>query len=167
MTPNNRNLSAHRLRELFDYCPHTGSFVRAISAGNALAGSSPRTINKNGYIRIYVDGAPYFAHRLAWLYMTGSFPEKYIDHKDQNRSNNSFSNLREATHSKNNKNASMRIDNISGCSGIDRRAGKYRARITSNKKEIFLGEYENLFDAVCARKSAEIKHGFSVNHGSA
>lgn len=42
--------------------------------------------------------------------------------------------------------------------GIGIRNGKFRARIMVNKKEIYLGDFDNLQDAIEARKQAELKY---------
>jgi len=47
-----------------------------------LAGSKDKF---SGYLTIWVDGKLYFAHRLAFLYMTGEFPPKQTDHKNHGK----------------------------------------------------------------------------------
>ena len=42
---------------------------------------------------------------------------------------------------------------------------KWAAAIYVNGKLIYLGGYKKIFDAACARKSAERKYGFHLNHG--
>ena len=46
-----------------------------------------------------------------------------------------------------------------GCSGVNwcRRREKWLARITTNGKQTRLGSFEDWFEAVCARKSAEVR----------
>src|ERR1700730_16891152 len=43
--------------------------------GGTAGGSRP-----DGYLRIGIGYQRYLAHRLAWLYMTGAWPKKAIDH---------------------------------------------------------------------------------------
>ena len=50
-------------------------------------------------------------------------------------------------------------NNTSGVNGVSRCQGKWQARITVNKKCHYLGIYDDWFDAVCARKSAEYIYG--------
>ena len=90
---------------------------------------------------IKINNKSYKAHRLAWLYMTGSFPKNVIDHKDGNPSNNVFSNIREATSSENKQNEKKRNDNTSGYVGVGKRGNKYVANIGVNKQKIFLGYF--------------------------
>jgi hypothetical protein len=42
---------------------------------------------------------------------------------------------------------------------------KYRAYIMVNRKQIHLGVYEDINDAIAARKQANIDYGFHANHG--
>jgi len=71
-----------------------------------------------GYVNITLRGKTYKAHRLAWLYMTGHFPSSLLDHKNRNKSDNRFENLRQANKTQNNWNTSIRSDNKSGIKGV-------------------------------------------------
>ena len=55
-----------------------------------------------------------------------------------------------------------RANNTSGCTGVylhkDRGRERWAAKITVNKKAIYLGAYEHFEDAVAARKAAEEKY---------
>lgn len=100
-------LTQSRLKEVIDYSPDTGEFTWKISpANNTKAGSIAGGIDDQGYRRIRVDGRRYKAHRLAWLYVFGAWPEHEIDHINLDRSDNRISNLREATMAENMRNRS-------------------------------------------------------------
>jgi HNH endonuclease len=92
-------LTAERLRELMTYHPETGMFTYLVTrspralAGMHVAGS----LNAVGYFVITIDRRHYTAHRLAWLWMTGEWPKHEIDHIDEVRTNNVWSNLRDVT----------------------------------------------------------------------
>lgn len=93
-------LTQERLHELFFYNPIIGVFVRRIAVNGAdiPAGAIAGHLRaRDGSIRMRVDGKHYCAHRLAWLYVHGRWPEKFLDHADRNPSNNALNNLREAT----------------------------------------------------------------------
>jgi hypothetical protein len=75
-------LTQARLRELLQYDPVTGVFRwRAGRYIGRVAGCSADG-NHNRYARIRVDGRMYYAHRLSWLYVHGTWPA-VIDHADQ------------------------------------------------------------------------------------
>lgn len=93
-----KELTQARLQELLAYDPETGILTNRRLCRPA--GSSQGT----GYLQIEVDGRKYLAHRLAWLYAHGKFPEKDLDHVDGDRGNNRLSNLREATRAENMQN---------------------------------------------------------------
>lgn len=99
--------------------------------------------------------------------MTGSWPKEQIDHINHVRSDNRWINLREATNQENCKNRSISIRNKSGVVGVRWTKGKtkWAAYIHVNSKDKYLGFFFDKFEAICARKSAENKHGFHANHG--
>src|SRR6202035_4009666 len=98
-------LTAERLREFIHYDPLTGVFtwlVLPVCRGPRFVGRGPNQVRvggiagcvskSNGYRRIKIGGHPYCAHRLAWLYMTGTWPKDEIDHINRVRSDNRFCN---------------------------------------------------------------------------
>lgn len=117
-----------------------------------------------GYLRIRLKGKQYMAHRLAWLYSYGEWP-KYIDHINHDKTDNRIANLRSVSHTENMKNKPKYKNNKSGITGVYQMEKNWRVLITSNKKRMHVGYYPSLFDAACARKSAENKLGFHKNHG--
>src|SRR5215467_12123212 len=50
----------------------------------------------------------YYAHILAWLWMTGEWPREEIDHIHNDPTDNRWKELREATHTENNRNKDFR-----------------------------------------------------------
>lgn len=125
-------LNQKRLKEVVSYDPQTGIFRRG---GSVIGGkSSPK-----GYVRMKIDGESWSAHRLAFLYMTGSVPGM-IDHKNRNPSDNRWENLRPATDCQNQANA-FRPKNEVGFKGVSRSKSKFIA-IKSNGSLIYLGTFE-------------------------
>jgi hypothetical protein len=142
-------ISAERLRELLNYDPETGAFTWRAPRRGHRAGGIAGHLNEKGYVRISVDGRRYAAHRLAWLYMTGEWPEDQIDHKDLSRANNRWENLRPATNAQNQMNSTAKIG-TSGRKGVYWYAGKWQARIWVNGKAINLGRFEDKEKAAAA-----------------
>lgn len=151
-------LTQKRLREVLDYDPKTGIFIRRCTVNyNAVKGSSAGWINSHRYIHITIDKKPYKAHRLAWLYMYGYLPEHGIDHRDRIKHHNWIDNLREVSQSCNIINTGNRKDNKSGVKGVcwDSDQKKWKAQIKGNGKSRNLGRYKDFSEAVCHRLSAE------------
>lgn len=161
-------LTQKRLKELLVYDKDSGFFFhknkrRGVSHKNMLAG----TVAIRGCIHISVDVKLYKAHRLAYLYENGKFPDLDIDHINHNPKDNSWVNLREVTNEDNHKNIKMFSHNKSGANGVhfDKRTESWKAEIGVKGKNIFLGRYKAKSDAVESRALAEIKYGFHENHG--
>ncbi len=153
------DLTAARLREVLHYDPATGVFTWLVTNSNrAVAGSIAGTVEtgKWHYVQISIDGQRNRAHRLAFLYMRGSWPLHQMDHEDRNPSNNRWLNLRPATNKQNAENTTPR-NNSSGHRGVrwHKPRCKWAARITHNGVERHLGLFENLDDAISARAEAE------------
>jgi len=159
-------LTQSRLIELMHYNKDTGQFTRLVAGGSTKAGSHVGGKRNNGYICIAVDGFVYQAHRLAYMYLTGSMPQQ-VDHINHIRDDNRWSNLRAATAVTNAQNKSRRKNSNSGVNGVSFRAdnSKWRAEITVKSTKINLGSFKTVEEASAARLHAEIKYGFHPNHG--
>lgn len=160
-----RDFTREEVARLLAYDPATGVFRWLIecnsSGGKIYPGDEAGTL-KDGYIQIKVFGLVYRAQHLAWLFMTGEWPDPSLDveHRDRDRANNAWLNLRPATRSQNNMNMGLRSDNQSGHKGVGQRkdTGRWYARVTVNRRVILLGHFDSFDDAVAARKAAEITH---------
>jgi hypothetical protein len=82
------------------------------------------------------------------------------DHKDRDGLNNCRYNLRPATVSQNQCNANKPKNNTSGYKGISwhKQDRKWRARIQTNRKPIYLGCYDNLKEAADVYNEAACKY---------
>lgn len=158
------NLSAERLRELLHYDETSGIFTWKRHKYKSFIGRISGN-NHEGYVRITIDGSTYYAHRLAWLYVHGSWPSATIDHWDLDKSNNAINNLRDATHSQNCANVGTKSGNKSGYKGVSKQPNGcgWFARIRHNRKSIYLGNHKTAEEAHEAYKSAaaEIYGDFS------
>jgi hypothetical protein len=112
-----------------------------------------------GYVAIGIGGHRYLAHRLAWLYMTGGWPRRRIDHRNGTPSDNRWTNLREATGSQNISNAKRHKDSSSGLKGAtwESWSGKWRSTIRSNGKTYHLGRFRTPEEAHAAYCEAAIR----------
>jgi len=119
------------------------------------------------YLVISILGKTHYGHRLAWIYMTGEFPDIETDHIDQDRKNCKFENLRSVSVLVNQQNATMKSNNSSGFNGVhfDNHAKKWRARIVVDNNPIHGGFFINLEDAIKKRKQMNVQYGFHENHG--
>jgi len=173
-------LNLERLQTLFTYDATTGVFTfkpRALSEFATLKAS--RTFatkcegktagwrHSAGYVSIKIDGAEYLAHRLAWLYAHGEWPEHEVDHINGDRADNRLANLRAVDKQTNSQNQSLRVTNTSGVMGVhqDRRRGGWKAEICFKGKNIYLGNFPSLDCAAAARHGAQRALGFSAGHG--
>lgn len=164
-------ITQDRLKELLSYNVDTGEFVwlnrKSKQFNSVFAGKVAGTNKSCEYTRINVDGKIYKAHRLAWLYVHGRFPDGEIDHINHNTTDNRICNLREVTHHQNGLNQSLKINSKTGVSGVNWHSAKecWSARISKLGKRVHLGDFRSFFEAVCARKSAEKMLGYHTNHG--
>ena len=150
------------VRELLDYNQETGELTwKSCRASNAKPGDTAGSLHDSGYIRVSINKVYYRAHRLIWLYVTGSDPlDSQIDHIDGDKTNNCFCNLRKANNSQNQHNTGLRLSNGSGYKGVDKRNNRWRARIRVNNKRLFLGCFDTpeLAHMAYAKAAAEL-HG--------
>jgi hypothetical protein len=149
-----------QLRRVLHYNPTTGVFVWRVAIGGKAKAGKVAGGNHSTYWGIQIGKRTYLAHRLAWLYMTGDWPDEDIDHRNRIRTDNRWENIREATPKQNAENLTVRPTLVSGCCGVnlDARTGLWKARITHEGLTRHLGYHQNLHDAVRARKTAEQKY---------
>lgn len=178
-----RSPSPRTMRRLIEYCPSKGSFVwlkrprwmfssnRSCSVWNARFPGNPALAVRmsNGYLGGTILWAHQYAHRAAWAIYHDAWPPEQIDHIDGNRANNRISNLRIVSNAENSRNRQIYSNNTSGCPGVglDRYGRRWRARIKVDYREIHLGTFDTMEEAIAARLSAERSFGFHENNGRA
>lgn len=159
------------LKSIVHYDPDTGIFTRLLSWGSTkkgdVAGSKSSYYKGKTYLRLSVKCKIYYAHRLAFLYMNGVMP-KFVDHKNGDGTDNRWINIRESSPQHNQKNMRLSSVNLSGFTGVSKchNSDKWRARLMVGGVEVSLGRFDNIDDAIDARKAANIKYGYDENHGS-
>ena len=155
-----RMLEPARLRELLSYDAATGEFRWIKSNSNrALAGSvAGRSTNCDGYKEIQVDKRLYKAHRLAWLFVYGEWPDQ-IDHINGDRCDNRIENLRNVTGALNTHNQTKpHSTNRSGALGVVRKPnGRFQAEIRVLGRKRCLGTYGSVEAASAAYREAKLR----------
>lgn len=178
------DLTQARALEYYNYDPSEGTFffkerprrdfVRQELYTRHLkrVGKQAGCPNKDGYVKILIDGKYHSGHRVAWLVMTGEivkYPEFEIDHINGDRGDNRFANLRKVTKSENQRNGGKRVNNTSGVHGVNWKPkynstpgdGRWVARIWNGPRHVYLGGFKEKREAEIARKAAERVLGFT------
>lgn len=154
-------VTQEQLKAFLHYEPETGVFHRHKTyTGKPMWEEVGR--EDGGYIRIYLNGKCYKAHRLAWLYMTGAFPPEDTDHANGVKTDNRFANLRPASRGQNMMNIGVKKHNTSGYKGVSyyKKTGKWKAQIQVNKKKLGLGYFDDIREAAEAYIFAALElHG--------
>ena len=102
------------------------------------------------YRSIRIFDWPFLAHRIAWLYVVGSWPVG-VDHEDGDGENNRWRNLREATAVQNGANRGCNSNNTSGFKGVSvGSSGRYRATIQFDGKWRQIGTFDSPEEASAA-----------------
>jgi hypothetical protein len=119
-------------------------------------------IDYQGYVRVSlrVPGHKYTVklsgHRIAWYLLTGKWPRFAIDHRDRNRANNRWSNLRRSTPAVEKINQSLRWDNKTGVRGVFLNGnGRYEVALMCDHMRHYIGSFPTLGEAAEARYRAE------------
>ena len=174
---NNKKFSLEYLKSRLNYNPETGIFTWKFKNNNTkgnkifntkFGGKIAGGKVSDGYLAIGVNGKLIKTHRLAYLFMTGEWPNDEIDHINGNPSDNRWKNLRAVSRWENNRNSKIQKNNTSGLRGVSwyKNYKKWCVRIHDNNgKRINLGYFDNFNEAVKVRKEFEIKYGYHENHG--
>ncbi len=133
------------------YDPVTGEIRWKLDRSTSILAGDLAGTPHGGYLRLKLGYKKYLVHRVAFLLQTGKWPTEYIDHMNQDTTDNRWANLREATHTENINNRSFRNDGK--LSGVDYSGDKYRARIRIGGNLLSLGTFT----------SAEAAHACYVN----
>lgn len=156
-------LTADELRSVLIYDSVSGEFSWTKYPRKGLSlrrGNHAGYLDPFGYVIIRVNRIPFKAHRLAWLWMTGAWPDNELDHINHNRSDNRWTNLRQVTAKQNNENRLPSKKNKSGVCGVHwhPRDQRWQASIVHNYRRYHLGTFDVLQDAIDARHAGERKH---------
>lgn len=170
-------LTAQIVRTLLSYQPETGQMVwlersdtHDAARWNARYAGKPAftALKSTGYKCGKIFRKTYLAHRVAWLISKGEWPENELDHINGDRSDNRLCNLRSVETCENRKNAGKNKNNRSGFTGVswDKTREMWKADVWVNRKNINLGRFKTIDEAIVARLAANEKYKFHKNHGS-
>lgn len=150
--PRSDSLTQEELKKYLSYNPETGVFIRTkTTSSNAKKGDVAGWSHHSGYLYIGLKNKVFMAHRLAWLYMMGEFPAGVLDHKNQIKNDNKWSNLRECTQGQNQLNTPKRKHNTTGYKGVVFRkiSKKYQAGVKKDGRYYHAGVHD------CKHKAAQ------------
>lgn len=152
-------LTADQLRAVLSYDPATGFFTWLFGSVNKVrAGARAGYRQPDGQRVIRIRTISYVAHRLAWLYVTGEWPKDLVDHKNMDRDDNRWDNLRAATKGQNGANRGPQTNNKSGHKGVYLVRNYYvstgddawKAEIMIDQKHHHIGYYRTAGEAISA-----------------
>lgn len=166
------DLTAEFVREIFTYDPDSGELrwkknINRMHKIGKLAGWT----RGSKYSRIVINKKWYYTHRIIYLYMTGTWPPKEVDHVLGNAQDNRWEKLRAATPQQNKWNSKIRSTNTTGFKGVSFRVGSklpWFARLFVNGKNMYLGSYatrEQAYATYCEAVKRYHKEFANVDHG--
>lgn len=125
--------------------------------GGPRAGDFAGCLSSSGYWFVWVSGKTYLAHRVIMQLLGKSISANdMVDHVNRDKSDNRIGNLRVVTNQQNQFNRGTPANSTTGCKGVSVTRDKWRAVIVVGGRKISLGNYPTIFEAACARKSAEL-----------
>lgn len=145
------------IKEHYSYDPETGQ-IFSKRAGRVIG---TKAKNRNTfYWRAKIRGRYHSLHRVAWAINYGVWPSGQIDHRNGDGLDNRLENLRDATHTQNQRNQRIHKKNTTGVRGVSpyRRTGQFQALILFNGKRLHLGCFDTVEAAASARAAAEAKY---------
>lgn len=164
-------IAASDIKEWISYNQKTGEFRWIKSRGNKKAGNIAGHLNSIGYIELQFNEFRLLAHRLAWFYCYGKFPDFTIDHLDNDKTNNRIANLRDVTHAENAKNTKHSAHWLHGyvpqsknkCKSrnVEKVGKRYRVHFVDNYLKYIFGYYDTLEEAISIRDELA-ENGWSV-----
>ena len=136
-------ITTARLNEVVTYDPNTGVFRwRKKITSKVVVGAVAGCTRKDGYVVLRIDRVTYYAHRLAWFYMTGEWPPEDVDHKIGK--SNEWANLRKCSRTVNMQNVrAARKSNPTGLLGAIRHRNRFIAVIRVGGQKLRLGSFDS------------------------
>lgn len=155
-------LDSTRLRELLSYDPNSGVFTWVAPTNRRIrVGARTGQVRPDGYSQLQIDGRRYLAHRLAWCYVYGDWPNGELDHINGLRSDNRVANLRVVTRSENmqNQRAPRGKNPYLGVS-YHRASGRWAAQLSVAGRNTHLGLFDTPEQAQAAYTGTKKAHSY-------
>lgn len=157
--------TAERRTVSYDHSYEVDEYGRVYKGGQTIT----QHRNTRGYDYCFLgDKCKVVSHIVAAAFCANPYNYTYVDHKDRNKQNNHYSNLRWCTSQHNNRNRGKRINKkgpptTSKYKGVSwcKQKGKWRVRIMANKdtrKEIHLGFFDDEEEAAETYNIAAVKY---------
>jgi hypothetical protein len=140
------------VKRVLAYEPESGLFVwRAWAGKKSVPGEIAGWAHSQGYTAISLFGLKVYAHRLAFLFQLGRFPDDVVDHINGNRKDNRWSNLRDVNQRTNveNRTSPLSANSASGLLGVHwcSQQNKWQAEIKSFGRKKHIGFFDDPFKA--------------------
>lgn len=147
------------LASLFEYDESVRGLRRKVRRSHQPAGAVVGSSDGKGYLQVCVLDKNLFVHRIVYFLHTGEAPSG-VDHKDRDKTNNTFSNLRPANQRDNSGNTGLSKHNTSGFKGVSQngQSGKWHAQIKLNGKQTYLGRRDRPEEAALLYDAAARTH---------
>ena len=151
-----KTISVELIKLMFT-CTENGEVYFSNHCGKSANKRADNT-NVGLYNRVAIFKSYEYSHRIIFAYFNGYYPE-IVDHIDGNTKNNSINNLRAVDTCQSVWNTKTQ-DSFTKVKGVhfEKYTNKYRAEIRFRGKNIRLGRFITLDEAIRARKDAEIKY---------
>ncbi len=145
------------LEDSFSYDPGSGLFLWKRTHSNVAKKGTIAGSSDGRYVQLRFYKQRFYAHRIAWLFVTGEDPLHYlVDHKNRNPIDNRFINLRLGNKIQNAGNTYLYSHNTSGCRGVywSEKRRRWVATLSTKNKKIYLGVYTKKEEAAAAYQEA-------------
>lgn len=159
-----KSLDMTRIRGLLRY--EDGVLYWTAAAHPKVAGKPAGSVKHKlgGRIAVKIDNSYFYAHRIIWALHNGDVPEgMFIDHINNDPTDNRIVNLRPATRGQNTANSRLQTRSSTNFKGVTfhKRVGRFMAQIKSEDSGYkYLGYYDTAEEAHEAYKAAaKIIHG--------
>jgi hypothetical protein len=149
-------MTSKNFAEYLKYDPETGLLTWIKNKGGAKAGDVVSNVNSYGYIRVGIFYKQYFAHRLAMMLSGFDIDGLEVDHINGIKTDNRLVNLRVVSHKENMQNLkNPYVDNKLGVLGVHKHGERFKAQISIDSVQRYLGTFSTEKEAHEAYLSAK------------